>query len=157
MRPFYKIDDEGLSSYDPEDQLCYFENPDLYDELYDRGDLLIEEAFKKHMGSFYEKKPLPLFKELKQEYDNRLEKKARMEKLNAPTPIIENEERLITELHFKMKNKKFATLNDSAQSKYREEYNKREESFYKSTEFINLRKEIYAYNRSRWNEEKAND
>ena len=152
MKPFYTINDEGHEHTSVEDYSRYCANPELYDELSKRSKQLIEEAFKKYIGTFYGKEPLPLFKELKEEYDNRLKRKARFIELNAPKTIIETEDMLITELHFKMKNKKFATLKDSALSKYREEYNKRKESFYKSTEFINLRKEINAYNHSRWGE-----
>jgi uncharacterized protein YozE (UPF0346 family) len=152
MRPFYTIDDEGYECNTIDDYNRYSANPELYEELSERGEKLVDEAFKKYMGSFYNREPLPLFKELKEEYDHRLEKKAKFIEINVPQIIIENEDRLITELHFKMKNKKFATLNDTAQSKYRAEYNKRKDSFYKSSEYIDLRKEIYSYNIARFDE-----
>lgn len=152
MRPFYTIDDQGHEHSTVEDYARYSADPELYDELSERGEQLVDEAFKKYMGSFYNKEPLPLFKELKEEYDNRLKRKVRLIELNAPKIIIETEDMLITELHFKMKNKKFATLKDPAQSKYRAEYNNRKDSFYKSSEYIDLRKEIYSYNVARFDE-----
>lgn len=148
MKPFSKIDDDMNDI--SEDYSYYRANPELYTELQERANLLIEEAYKNYMENFIE--PLPSFKELNEEYETRLKRKERMLELNAPKIIIENENNLITELYFKIKNKKFISLNDPVQSKYRKEYNRRKEAFYISSEYLTLRKKIYDYNITKWNE-----
>ena len=158
MKPLYKIIEvDGIFGIygDPEDYELYKADLVLYDELSDRADILIEEAFKKYMGSFYGKKPLPYYKELKDDFDNRIKKKKRLIKFGLPKVIIENEERMLYELYNQMLNKEFALKHDEEQKKYREEYNKRERDFYESTEYKILMKEICHYNLSKWNERKA--
>lgn len=150
MRPLYTLNEEGGYAYHPDDFALHEVDSVLYNELSERGDLLIEEAFKKHMGSFYNKKPMPYFKELKEEYELRLSKKNRLVELGAPEIIIEHEEMMITDLYDKMKNKKFTVKTDSVQRKYREQYDKREADFYETPEYKTLTQEIYQYNLNKW-------
>lgn len=120
-------------------------NGTLYDNLSDRGDDLIEDAMKKHMGAFY-KEPLPYFKELKSKYDYHLEKKLEFEKRKAPKFIIDLEEDRIIDLYDKLKSKQFSSVTNPVQKKYRETHDKKKDEFYHSAEYHSLLLEIFNYN-----------
>jgi len=131
------------------DQKLFEFDEDLYYELSGRGDALIEDALKKHMGIFYDK-PLPYFKEIKSEYDYRLERKFKFENGNAPQFFIDEEEHLIIDLYNKLKSKQFSSVTNPVQKKYRETHDKKKAEFYDSAEYHSLRTEILDYNMHRF-------
>ena len=93
-----------------------------------------EEDKKKFMGNFYDNPPKLTFKELKREYEWRLERKIKLEKLNAPKVLIEHEEKNIVDLYEKIKKGDYGSYSDPSYKKYREAYESREKEWAESKE-----------------------
>lgn len=121
-------------------------NEELYDSLAEKSKIKHEDAYKKFMGKFYNKPPKPTFKELKDHYEYRLNRKQQLEKSNADKIIIETEERNIVKLYDMIKKKDFGSFSDPVYKKYREAYEKHEESWYDSKENKDILNEIYKNN-----------
>jgi hypothetical protein len=117
-----------------------------YDNCMERAEKLINEAFEKFMGAYIDKPPKPTFKELKEEYNNRLQRLKRLNELHAPKTIIEHEEQIAVDLENKMRKKDFSSKSDPAYAKYRAAYEQRVAEWESSEIKKNLLKEIRKYN-----------
>ena len=138
------------TGYELEDYAFFLADRELWQELYERQRTLIEEARKKHMGSFYGKPPVPTASELKEKLAKKLARKKKLAEIKAPKIIIDEEDRQITEIYFKLANKKYAIPKDKLLIRYRKQYFEREEEFRTSPKTKALLREIYEYNLSKW-------
>ena len=150
MRPLTHL---GIGPNSVDYQL-YEENELLYDELSERGDIILDEAFKNYMGDHAELPQLTR-DELTKEYEHRLKRKSRLVELRAPKEILDYEDSVIVELYQKLQNKKYASPSDPVYKKYKDTYNKRKQEWHDSDVLKGLLKEIYAYNEAKYNEYKG--
>ena len=123
----------------------------LYDALSERGDTLLQETFENFMGSQFKTPPKKTFKQIKEAYEYRLERKTHLLRLGVPKEIMDHEDEIVVKLYNDLKNKNFVTSKDPAYTKYRNAYEKRLEEWEDSDIKENLLNEIYAYNEAEYN------
>jgi polyhydroxyalkanoate synthesis regulator phasin len=136
------------------DYKLYEENEALYDELSERGDVILDEAYKIFMGDHAEPPQLTR-DELNKKYEEKLRRKSRLAELRAPKEILDYEDSVIVELYQQLQNKKYASLSDPVYQKYKDTYDKRDREWHKSAILKGLLAEIYAYNEAKYNEYKG--
>jgi hypothetical protein len=129
-----------------EDYQLFLFDEKLYDSLAEKSEMKYEEEYKKFMGNFYNKIPKPTFKELKELYDYKLDRKVKFEKLNADKLIIEHEEKQIVDLYEKIKRRDYGSYSDPSYKKYREAYEAREKEWHDSDIKKNFLDGIYKSN-----------
>jgi hypothetical protein len=132
-------------------------NETLYDSLLDRGDKLLEDAYKEHMGHYYNNEPIGTLEELKEECESLLKQKSRMVELGAPESLIEHKDQRIVEIYNKIQNKKYGKLSDPVYKKYRESYYNRSREWNDSPVRSKLLNEICAYNEAEYNKIKTKE
>lgn len=144
MRPFEHYGLLGQSSLD---FYIHSVNEELYNELSDRGEKLIENKRLEFLGEFKEK-PLRTFKELTSKIEEQERKLKKLKELNAPAEILNYEKEILESLKQKLDKKEFIKFNDKESQQYKKIYDDLNLSFKRSNEYKNVLKEIYAYNDS---------
>ena len=147
MRPLIHL---GIGP-DSIDYELYSTNETLYDQLSERGEQIIENAYKEFMGHYYDNPPKKTLKELQEGCDNWLRQKKSLEDMQAPKTLTDVAEENLIELYQDIQNKNYGSMSDPVYKKYREAYYTKKDSWKESTTFNKLLDEIYAYNEVEYN------
>ena len=144
----------GIGASSADFELCSI-NEELYDELFDRGEQLIQDAEKAYMGHYYDNPPVPTFKELRKQLEDRITRIEKLVALKAPKEILQAEDIIAVRLHRDIKNKNYGSLSDPDYKQYLEAYRKKENDWHNSKEKETILNEIYAYNEAEYNNYKS--
>jgi hypothetical protein len=147
MRPLGHL---GVGMDTADYDLCVSNEP-LYDQLSERGELLIADAKKEFMGHYHNNPPIQTRDELQKDCDNWLNKKQRLQELRAPAELINAADEHIVESYKAIQSKKYGSMSDPVYKKYRESYFAKEEAWGASAQLADLLTEIYAYNENEYN------
>jgi len=132
------------------DYQLYQENEELYDNLSDRGERLIKDAYDEFMGD-HAIPPLATRDEMNKEYERRLQQRARLMELEAPQAVLDSEDEVIVKLYTAIQHKKYASPTDPVYKKYRDTYEQRRAEWEESDIFKNLLDEIRQFNEAEYN------
>ena len=147
MRPLAHL---GMGPNSPDFDLHTI-NEELYDQLSERGETLLESAKKDFMGDYYDNVPKPTFKELKEDLNARLSRKEKLVALKAPIEILDGEDSMIVEIYNDIQSKNYGSVSDPAYKKYRDSYYAKQDAWYQSKEKETLLNVIYSYNEIEYN------
>lgn len=136
-----------LTEFDNLDFYIYTNHPDLYDELSEMENQVLEEARLKFVGNEYEHPPLPTLIDLKTALDNRYEIIVRNKALRAPQIIIDEHQRVYDEIYDKIKKQEYIKSHDKKALQYYDDYNALNKKFYKSKKFKEAVENIIKHNK----------
>lgn len=145
MRPLEHL----KTGIDNPDLDLFLKDESLYDELMERGEQILTQAFKEYMGEFCNL-PKETKKELECQLDRELKRKEQLSKLEVPNNFIEYHDNRISEIANRLAEKDFASSH--ADYAYRESYYKKQHNYYSSDKHDNIVNDILSYNEQKYRE-----
>lgn len=138
MEPLERLDGSGGFE---EDWKLFNDNPELYEELSDRGEQLIAEALAAYLGPGFKTEPLPTLDELNATMGRYLDNAKKTQNAGEIHKMFAD---AAHEIAMKISKKEYCITPE--QKSYKRAYDKKVKSFYESKRFTDLYDEIYQYN-----------
>lgn len=134
------------------DFVLFDQNNELYMELSQRSEKLLEDAFKKHMGNLYGLEPKSTLSELKDYYKEQEYRVKRLREMKAPAEIIAYTEHKMVTIHNKIQTRDYGSFSDKLYKKHRQAYETKLAEWEQSDILESLLNEIYDYNELKFDE-----